>query len=79
MLPAKQGSGSGQGGKDPFRSREIRETGGSGSTGVKPKAKKKRGVEDCSVCYGCCCGPARELVAHLWGVGAIKVSPKVIK
>ena len=78
MLPVKDNSGSGKGGKDPFRSRDIRETGGSVQQGVKSKFRK-RGPEVCSVCYKCCCGAARELVANLYQMGAIKVSRKVIK
>ena len=51
-------------------------------TGTRPRPAKAsktafKGVDSCSVCFGVCCSTSRELIAELFGMGRIVVSPKV--
>ena len=53
--------------KEPvFGGQDIREIAREGTEGVKASREKvkgwKRGPEVCGVCYGVCCGAARELI-----------------
>ena len=61
-------------------SRDVRDTGAGTGTRPRPSKASKtafKGVDSCSVCYGVCCGTSRELIAELFGMGRIVVSPKV--
>ena len=44
---------------------------------VQPKAKPRKGMGECSLCSGICCGTARALIAEVFGLGKIVLSPKV--
>ena len=66
-----------KGEKDKWIARDIRETGAKPRPcKVKPQPKKLS-ADICGICYGSCCGTSCELIAELFGMGRITVSPKV--
>lgn len=94
-LLSRMASGGGPGDKPKtnWPARDYRpEYGGNG--GARPKAKVqpksrakpvsqprpvKLGGPDCTLCTGVCCGVARALVEEAFGLGVMKLSPKVSK
>ena len=63
-----------------YPARDVREMAQGGKVHQGEDRKPRRGGPDvCNVCYGVCCGAARELVANLHKMGAIEISSKVIR
>ena len=75
MLPIKDSKDSGEGEDGTYPARDIRYTahGGMLRQGEGEKCKM-RGCDICEVCYGICCGAARELVANISNMGAIGIT-----
>ena len=62
-----------------YPARDVREMAQGGKVRQGEVAKsRRRGPGVCDVCYGVCCGAARELVENLSKMGAIGITSKVI-
>ena len=79
MLPSQDSKDSGEEEGGTYPARDVRYTahGGKVCQGDVEKCKQ-RGCDVCEVCYGICCGAARELVANLCKMRAIGITNKVI-
>ena len=57
---------------ETYPAHDVRESGGKVHQGEVTRSRR-RGPDICGVCYGVCCGAARELVGNLHRMGAIGV------